>query len=132
MNRRTFRIAAAVVVVALLGGLALSLRGRSSPIVEQPTPLPSAIPSPPRVAYTPVPEATLSPIVVQRAPARGEELAPTGAIELVFDRPMDQQAVAAAFSLSPAVPGQVQWADARTLRFKPAQPLPRAQLFDVT
>ena len=131
MNRRTYRIAAVVVIAALLGGLALALRSRSSPIVERPTVLPSPLPTPARLPYTPVPERTLAPIVVQRTPARGEELQPGGSIELVFDRPMDQPAAAAAFSLTPAVPGQVQWADARTLRFTPSQPLPRAQLFDV-
>jgi uncharacterized protein YfaS (alpha-2-macroglobulin family) len=136
MNRRTLRIAAAVVAVALLGGLALSLRARPAPVVVVPTPGPTASPAPVatpvRLPYTPVPEGTISPVVVARAPARGEELAPDGAIELMFDRPMDQQEVAGAFAVSPAVPGQVSWADARTLRFKPAQPLPRAKLFDVT
>lgn len=129
MNRRTVRIAAAAVAVALLGGLLFALRLRPTPIVEQPTP--SALPTPPRLGYTPVPEGTPAPIVLSRSPARGEALRPDGAIELVFDRPMDQPSVAAALSVSPAVPGSVQWADARTLRFTPSQPLPRASLFDV-
>lgn len=64
MNRRTYRIAAVVVIAALLGGLALALRSRSSPIVERPTVLPSPLPTPARLPYTPVPERTLAPIVV--------------------------------------------------------------------
>src|SRR5690242_10695654 len=136
MSRRNLRIAAVLVIVATVAGLALALRGRPAPVVEQPTAGPTLPPSPapPRVHldYTPVPEGTISPIVVQRAPARGEELAPDGAVELVFDRPMDQKAVEAAFALAPAVAGQIQWADARTLRFKPAQPLKRGALYDVT
>ncbi|MFN8502289.1 Ig-like domain-containing protein [Kouleothrix sp.] len=130
MRRRTVRIAAAVVVVALVGGLAFALRGRPAPIVERPTE--AAPPTPARLPYTPLPEGTVSPIVVGRSPARGAELAPNQPIELVFDRAMDQKAVESAFSLAPAVSGSIQWADARTLRFVPSQPLPRARLFDVT
>ena len=136
MSRRNLRIAAVLVIVAIVAGLALALRGRPAPIVEQPTAGPTLPPSPAptrvRLDYTPVPEGTISPIVVQRAPARGEALAPDGAVELVFDRAMDHAAVEAAFSLSPAVAGQVQWADARTLRFKPSQPLQRGAIYDVT
>jgi alpha-2-macroglobulin len=136
MSRRNIRIAAVLVIVAIVVGLALALRGRPGPIVEQPTAGPTQPPSPVatrvRLDYTPVPEGTISPIVVQRAPARGEALAPDGAVELVFDRAMDHAAVEAAFSLSPAVVGQVQWADARTLRFKPSQPLQRGAIYDVT
>ncbi|HEU5099465.1 MAG TPA: Ig-like domain-containing protein, partial [Roseiflexaceae bacterium] len=135
MSRRNLRIAAVLVIVALVAGLALVLRGRPAPIVEQPTAGPTLPPSPAptrvRLDYTPVPEGTVSPIVVQRAPARGEALAPDGAVELVFDRPMDRASVEAAFSLAPAVQGQIQWADARTLRFKPGQPLQRGVLYDV-
>jgi uncharacterized protein YfaS (alpha-2-macroglobulin family) len=136
MSRRNLRIAAVLVITAIVAGLALTLRSQSGPIVEQPTVGPTQPPSPVptrvRLDYTPVPEGTISPIVVQRAPARGEALAPDGAVELVFDRAMDHAAVEAAFSLSPAVTGQVQWADARTLRFKPSQPLQRGAIYDVT
>ncbi|HEY7599856.1 MAG TPA: Ig-like domain-containing protein, partial [Candidatus Limnocylindrales bacterium] len=145
MDRRLTRIAALLVLVAVVAGVALTLRGRPSPIVEAPTPQPSPQPTPqsspaprPRLDYTPVPEDTISPIVVQRSPARGAELRPDGAVELIFDRPMDRAAVEAAFSLVPAVAGAApiqggafEWADARTLRYRPAQPLPRASLYDV-
>ena len=86
MNRRAVRVIAAVVGLALVGGLVFALRGRTTPpVVVLPTP--SASPAPPeRLPYTPVPEGTVAPLVVQRTPARGEELQPGGAIELVFDR----------------------------------------------
>lgn len=131
MNRRSARIAILVLAALLVAGGVVLLRGGPPPVVERPTPQPSPIPPRPRPAYTPVPDGTLAPVVVQRSPARGEELAPDGAVELVFDRPMDRAAVEAAFSLSPPAPGRVEWPDARTLRFRPAQPLVRAALYDV-
>ncbi|MCK4355717.1 hypothetical protein KAW44_01400, partial [Candidatus Bipolaricaulota bacterium] len=42
-----------------------------------------------------------APIVVQRSPERGEELAIDGVLKLIFDRPMDRASVEAAFSISP-------------------------------
>src|SRR5262245_4723392 len=149
MDRRLTRIAALLVLVAVVAGIALTLRGRPQQVVGQPTPQPTPPPTQPstpqpspaprpHLDYTPVPEDTLSPIIVQRSPARGAELRPDGAVELVFDRPMDRSSVESAFSLVPAVAGGVavqggafEWADARTLRFRPAQPLPRASLYDV-
>lgn len=41
-----------------------------------------------------------APIVVQRSPAPGEELAPDEGIELVFDRPMRRDSVETAFTLT--------------------------------
>jgi uncharacterized protein YfaS (alpha-2-macroglobulin family) len=130
MNRPAVRVAAAAVVLALIGGLVFALRSRPAPVVV-PTPRSTIVPLPPRLPYTPVPADTIAPVVVQRTPARGEELPPGSPIELVFDRAMDKPAVEAAFSVAPAVPGAIEWADARTLRFRPSQPLPRAQVFDV-
>ncbi len=102
------------------------------------TPKPTATPLPPRpvIPYTPVPADMLSPIVIQRSPKRGESLKPDAAIEIVFDKPMNQAAVASAFTLQRAgegtpVKGELSWADARTLRFKPAEALPRDTVFDV-
>ena len=104
--------------------------------VASPTPTPTTPPPPPRVAYTPVPLDTVSPVVVHRFPRRGEELPPDGAIELIFDRAMDQAATAGAFTLQSAeaqpqaIAGQLTWPDERTLRFAPAQPLERAAVYD--
>lgn len=101
-----------------------------------PTLTPTSPPPPPQVAYTPVASDTVSPIIVQRFPRRGEELKPDGSVELVFDRAMNQTATAAAFTLQTAadqpqkIDGQITWPDERTLRFTPAQPLERAALYD--
>ncbi len=83
------------------------------------TPTPAATPTP-LPPDTPVPEGMVPPIVVQRSPETGEELPLNGAIELVFDRPMDRTAVEKAFEVSPAVQGRFEWPDERTVRFVPA------------
>ncbi|MFQ5343499.1 MAG: Ig-like domain-containing protein, partial [Anaerolineae bacterium] len=52
----------------------------------------------------------------------------------VFDRPMEAKAVEAAFRLQAAggkaVAGETSWPDARTVRFRPAQPLARNTAYD--
>ena len=61
---------------------------------------------------------------------------PDAAVELVFDRPMDRQAVAGAFTLQLAadqpkpVSGQVRWVDDQTMQFRPDGILPRAATYD--
>ena len=85
------------------------------------TPTPTPTPPP----YTPPPSETVSAVVIQRTPERGEELKPDGAIELVFDRPMDRGSVEGAFHLSPEIGGDFEWVDERTVRFKPARDLKR-------
>ena len=90
----------------------------------EPTPIP-----PP---YTPPPPGTISPIVIQRTPERGEELPPDGVIELIFDRAMDHASVEAAFLVGPDVSGSIEWTDERTVRFKPARDLMRDTEYQVT
>lgn len=109
----------------------------STPVaVASPTPTPTSPPPPPQVAYTPVASNTVSPIIVQRFPRRGEELKPDGSIELVFDRAMNQAATAGAFTLQVAaeqpnkIEGQVTWTDERSMRFTPKQPLERTTVYD--
>ncbi|MFQ6102069.1 MAG: Ig-like domain-containing protein [Anaerolineae bacterium] len=92
-------------------------------------PKPTPSPSPP---YTPPPPGTVSPVIVQRTPERGEELPPDGSIQLVFDRAMDRASVEAAFQVSPDVRGSLEWADERTVRFKPARDLKRDSEYWVT
>jgi hypothetical protein len=70
--------------------------------------------------------------VIQRTPEPGEELPPDGSIELVFDRAMDQSSVETALDLSPDVTGKLEWADERTVRFKPARDLKRDQEYVIT
>ena len=101
-----------------------------------PSPTPTELPPPPKVNYTPVEAGTVSPIIVQRFPRRGEELAADGTIELVFDRAMDQSATEDAFTLQTAadqpqeVAGAISWPDERTMQFTPTDALDRAAVYD--
>ena len=81
------------------------------------TPGPTPTPLPPDQV---VPEGVVSPIVVQHSPLPGQELSLDGAVELVFDRAMDKSSVERAFEISPAVDGDFEWRDARTVRFASA------------
>ncbi|MGH7578573.1 MAG: hypothetical protein ACREM9_00250, partial [Gemmatimonadales bacterium] len=65
--------------------------------------------------------------VLRVAPA--EEAAPTSAVTVTFDRPvagsLDRTVdPGALFRIQPAVPGEVDWRDPVTLRFRPYLPLP--------
>lgn len=98
------------------------------------TPIPpTATPIPPKLnlPYTPMPLSVLSPVVIQHTPDIGERMNPDGAIEIVFDRAMNQKSVEAAFKVQPAVSGAFTWLNARTLSFKPATSLPRSATVDV-
>ncbi len=100
---------------------------------RSPTPSPEPITPRPRpvVGYTPVPPEVVSPIVVQRLPEAGAELAPEAGIQLVFDRAMNPSAVESAFAIQPAVAGKLTWTDKRTLVFRPEKPLARDTVYDV-
>ncbi|MGC9399135.1 MAG: Ig-like domain-containing protein [Anaerolineae bacterium] len=103
------------------------------------TPRPTETPPPPKplVDYTPVPPETLSPIIVQRSPQRGEALQPDGAIELIFDKAMNRESVRKALRVQKAgetpepVQGELTWVDERTVRFRPQKALARAATYDV-
>ncbi len=130
-----------MLLIAMLAGC-----GLRTPLTPAPnstadataTPRPPDTPVPPRpvINYIPVPPDTLSPIIVQRSPQRGQALAPNGEIELIFDKPMDQQAVAKAFHVERAgtaevVAGTLAWPDTRTVQFKPETELVRGASYDV-
>jgi hypothetical protein len=89
-------------------------------------------PSPTAVSVTPPPVRDVAPVVIQRTPERGAELPPDGTIELVFDRAMDRTSVEEALQVQPGVKGSVEWADERTVRFKPARDLKRDAAYQVT
>jgi uncharacterized protein YfaS (alpha-2-macroglobulin family) len=114
-------------LITLVGVLAGACRCGAWPA---PAPTPTVRPTPP--AYTPLPPETLSPVVIQRTPERGEELEPGGSVELVFDRPMDKTSVESSFLVGPDVPGSIEWTDERTVRFKPARDLERDTEYYVT
>ena len=120
-------------LVTLASMLLAGCRGGPDPVpTATPTATPTPVPRPTLPPYTPPPPETVSPIVIQRAPERGEELLPDGNIELVFDRPMDRGSVEAAFSISPQVSGDLEWTDERTLYFEPVRDLKRDAEYYVT
>src|SRR5688572_3024416 len=100
MSRLRLVLIAGVVLLVVFVGVLWSLRRPPEVVQQLPQPLPStttaprptALPTQVRPAYTPLAGTDVSPIVVERSPARGEELAPDQPITLVFDREMDQQA----------------------------------------
>src|SRR5512137_2483928 len=151
MNRKR-TLAIGLTCIAALGLAACGLLRRGQPATPGPTatpgtpvstpvavassaPTPSPVPDTPRprpvIGYTPVPADTISPVVLQRSPELGQELAPEGGIQLVFDRAMNAPAVESAFAIQPAVAGKITWADQRTLVWKPDKALPRGSTYDV-
>jgi uncharacterized protein YfaS (alpha-2-macroglobulin family) len=148
MNR-TRTLAIGLILVAALSLSACGLFRRaapgptSTPATPQGTPVPTSSASPtatpvpatprprPVIGYTPVAPDTVSPIVVQRSPELGQELAPDGGIQLIFDRAMNTSAVESAFAIQPAVAGKITWDDTRTLVWKPDKALPRGATYDV-
>src|SRR4030042_6737672 len=76
---------------------------------------PTATPQPPAPPYTPPPPDNVAPIVVQRTPEPGEELATDGAIQLVFDRPMDKRSVEKSLLVGPDVSGSIEGGGDRTV-----------------
>jgi alpha-2-macroglobulin len=88
-----------------------------------PTPVPTLEVGVPEPLITPEADATpalpVPPRLLHQAPARGEEMALDGVLELVFDQPMDRDSVEHALRISPEVPGSIEWPAADTLRFVP-------------
>ena len=116
--------------IVLLGIVLTGCRPAGTVTPSLPTDTP--FPTPTMPPYTPPPPGVVPAAVIQRSPDRGEELPPDGAIELVFDRPMDRASVEAALSITPKVDGDVTWVDDRTVRFKPARDLKRDAEYYVT
>jgi uncharacterized protein YfaS (alpha-2-macroglobulin family) len=81
---------------------------------------------------TPTPMPPLPPQVVGRTPARGEEALVDAPLVIRFDQPMDQDSVEEAFAIEPTVKGEFEWADDRTVLFRPADRFERQTRYDVT
>lgn len=109
--------------LALTMGLLIALLALTGCEIGEafPTPVPpfEALPSiaTPEPTSTPLPP--LSPRLLSQSPAPGDELALDGAIELVFDQPMDRASVEGAISISPAVAGRFEWLSDEAVRFTP-------------
>jgi len=95
-------------------------------------PGPTNTPAPTLPPYTPPPPDAVSPIIIQRTPEPGQELPPDGAIQLIFDRAMDKNSVESALLVGQDRPGNVEWADDRTVSFKPGRALERDTEYTVT
>ncbi len=102
-----------VSVLVIIGSVILACRFGPTPPPTTPTPVPTA-------ASTPTPLPPLPPQVIQIAPARGEELALDAPVMLVFDQPMDVDAVEDAFTIEPAVAGKFEWISPRMVQFTPS------------
>ncbi len=103
------RISKAIFVLTILGITMLSC--------NVPAPTPAATSTP---AATPTPPLELPPVLVSRAPERGEEQGAQAPVTLVFNQSMDRPSVEAAFKISPLVKGDFKWADDATLQFVPS------------
>ncbi|MBN1319162.1 MAG: Ig-like domain-containing protein, partial [Anaerolineales bacterium] len=100
----------------------------SAPTKIPPTKIsPTNTPSP-----SPTPLPPLPPQIISRSPARGEESLVDAPLVIRFDQPMKKSSVEAAFEIEPDVPGELSWADDRTLVFQPAEQFQRQSRYDVT
>lgn len=133
-------------LVLLLGGTqvacALSRTATPTPVpttsatgvvqTRVPTAIPPTISATATSAPTATPMPPLPPQVVSRSPARGEELPIDTPLMIRFDQPMNRGSVEGAFSIEPAVAGQLEWADDQTVLFKPTGQFDRQTRYDVT
>ncbi|MCB8949807.1 MAG: Ig-like domain-containing protein [Ardenticatenaceae bacterium] len=117
------------------------------PTVTMPTPIPTETPiatesGTETAVATPVPvqidpaDIDWAPQVIYSSPAPGEEVLLNGAITIRFDQPMNQQAVEAAFSITPTdseqkVNGNFSWPRPDTLVFTPETDYQRRQTYRV-
>ncbi len=117
----------------------------STPVTLPPTPTsaPTAVPS---ATVLPALEAGLTslirsavkapPLVVAYQPSLGKEAKPKDAVELTFDRPMDQPSVEQAFSLlrsdGASIPGDFSWPGGNVVQFQPGQPLEKASVYQAS
>ena len=74
----------------------------------------------------------LPPQVIQTVPAPGEEQPIDAALQVTFDQPMDANSVHAAFSIEPAVTGNIEWLLPTVMRFIPQPAFERATQYTLT
>lgn len=144
-QRKSLLLLIPLVLVIALVATFVNLRGNEQPVAIEPSQVPST-PQPNsglsntptqtsqavQLAITPQALGQLAPVVIERRPELGEELKPDQSIELVFDRPMNQDSVSKAIQTAAHISGTVSWADARTLRFTPNTPWMRNSSFDLS
>ncbi|WP_420631052.1 Ig-like domain-containing protein [Candidatus Leptofilum sp.] len=117
------------------------------PTVTIPTPIPTSTPiatdsgtetavAPPAPIQIDSADIDWPPQVIYSSPAPGEEVLLNGAITIRFDQPMNQQAVEAAFSVTPTdgsqkVSGNFSWPRSDTMVFTPQADYQRRQMYRV-
>lgn len=113
---------------SVLAGLVLAGCNVFAP---EPTPTPTPLPTATPTALPPI-----APNVIDRFPARGDEMPLNAPIEVFFDTAMDRASVEAAFKLTADngqnVAGSFSWQDDQTLTFQPNQALDRASKYTIT
>ncbi|MBN1180281.1 MAG: Ig-like domain-containing protein [Anaerolineae bacterium] len=119
MNRKAFW-SLLLVIVTLVGTVVSCGFPTPVPPTSPPVPTPTSEPLPPT-----------QPLLIARAPARGEEAAPEAALTLTFDQPMDTDSVEAAFHVEPRVTGTISWPDAATMVFSPRTSWDRAARYRI-
>lgn len=75
--------------------------------------------------------AGLAPRVIDVWPLPGVALSVNDVLTVSFDWPMQAESVAAAFSVTPALQGELTWTDARTVNFAPAGGWPHSKAYIV-
>ena len=104
-------------------------------VVPEPTftPVPTSTPEPTDTpGPTPTPLPPVSPQVLERVPAPGEEQSLAAPVLVVFDQPMDRASTEMAFAIQPAVAGSFNWPNGTTLAFAPTTPLGRGESYKVS
>ena len=114
MSRSNNRpILVAVTIITIFATLACS--------ISTPRPQPQKVAGTATLVPTATPKLPpLPPVLVTRAPDRGEEQPVTSPVVLTFNQPMDRASVESAFKVSPAVQGSLRWDDDKTVRFVPS------------
>jgi hypothetical protein len=101
--------------------IASFLLASCGPVTSLPEVTPTATPEP--LPDVQVQADQIAPHIVEQVPPAGQRLELSSGIEIVFDRDMDPEKTAQAFTLLDAahepVPGNVRWLTPQTFSFKP-------------
>ncbi|MGQ9668155.1 MAG: Ig-like domain-containing protein, partial [Anaerolineae bacterium] len=116
------------VSVVLIASMLLSACASRAP-TSQPTPTSGQTPA--AGGLKPVSFGPLPPVLVSQTPAHGEEWRLGQPVVLTFDQPMDAESVKAAFSVRPALEGDLR-VQGRSIIFTPKTLPERASTYHIT
>ena len=126
MNKKFFLLISPLIIASLL-------LTNCGPVTAVPTAVDEVINTPPPVQ---VEMEDVSPYIVGQNPPEGQRLELGSPLEFIFDREMDQDKTAQAFTLLDAenkpVSGKINWLDPKTLRFIPDSQLEPSTLYKAT